>query len=71
VLIQAITPTAGKSHVPRPGVPGAFRPSDYQDGIGIGTDDEGDGRLANLGIADRDWDPTMKPKGQELLKGTQ
>ena len=61
MLIDGVAAAAGKPHVTGPGVPTAFGPANNQDGIGIRSDDEGNGSLANLRIADRDWDPTVKP----------
>ena len=61
VLIRGVAASAGKSHVAGPGVPAPFGPPDYQNGIGIGTHNQGDGRLAHAWVADRDRRPTVKP----------
>ena len=61
VLIRGIPTTTGKSHVTRPGVASPLGPLDYQDGIGVGSYDQGDRCFTHFRVIDRDGSPTVKP----------
>jgi hypothetical protein len=71
VRVTGIPPSPGQTHVSRPGVPGSFGPSDYEDGVWIGPDDEGDRGLATFQIVNPDRRATVEPQGEKLLQRAQ